>query len=340
MVIFFQRRDGTRGHYRVASVSDFFPILEKYPALTSSVVMAQTVREAAEMVADYMNRHHVNAWIEGDEMQKSSLGTAAAAVGIGAAALGVGQPEPKDIHAQQKPAVITQQAAEPFGNRKEDAFLWNIKQIESSNGTNTNHQVMQSGIHRGQSAVGKWALMPKTILDLAARLKKLGRSNEEIDHLSTLQPAAMKAYLESRPDVELGLARFMARHLLQRHRGDERRAAYSWLHGHNLHSTDISEEDLGHDYVKRYASFDTKNPLRPRKPSRSIASVSKSEQKIPSVDQFTKDIQQWLKMREDYNSRPLPDGNFVPDPGRQRDDSKYEKPSSAQVVRDYVRSRK
>lgn len=339
MVILVQRRDGHRDEYRVSSVSDFFPILERYPSLTNAVVMSRTLREAADVVAEYMNRYHVNAWIEGDDMHKSAIGTAAAAIGLGAAAFGVGHPtHVKDIHDQPKPAIVTKQSDQPFGSKKEDAFLWNIKQIESANGQNTDHPTVKTGMHRGQSAIGKWALMPQTVTDLHARLQKLGRSNEDLDHLASLQPEAMRAYLDSRPDIELGLARFLARHLLQRHHGDEQRAAYAWLHGHNLYPTDISDNDLKHEYVQRYNAFNEKNPMRQH---RTPASVKKSAtQKIPSTEQFTQDLSKWMKMREIQDNKPMLDDTFVPDPGRIRNDNEYRKPTAAELVRDYAIARK
>ena len=122
----------------------------------------------------------------------------------------------------------------------------------------------------------------------------------------------------------------MARHLLQRHKGDEKRAAYAWLHGHNLFPGEIDDEKLNHDYVKRYEQFNLKNPVRP--PRKMI----KSE---PIAARFSDKLKQWLKEREKLDTTPQQDKNFIPDPGRQRDDSLHEQPTGAQLVRQYVKER-
>lgn len=325
MILHVKERDGSTLSWVLVKPADFSKFLKSYPSLTSQVVFSRSVGDAVQKVADYLNRHLVYAWVEGNDLNKGAVRNAAFALGMGASLLSTPtMPDPSVSTVQQQ---VVQQ---PFGHRHEDAFLWNIKQIESSGGKDTAHKTMQHGIHRGESAVGRWGMMPKTVRDLTTRLKSLQRSTPETERLSTMGPDEMRSYLESRPEAELGLARFMARHLLQRHRGDEKRAAFSWLHGHNLYPGDITDENLNHDYVKRYEQFNTRNPLR------APATIKKAEKKPAS---FRDKLNGWVKFRGEYDNKPLPDGNFVPDPGRQRQDDLYEKPTGAQLIRQYVKDR-
>ena len=63
----------------------------------------------------------------------------------------------------------------------------------------------------------------------------------------------MKVYIEKNPDIEEKLARSLASHVLQRQDGDEEKAAYSWLYGHNLSPRKIEKMDYQDEpYVKKY----------------------------------------------------------------------------------------
>lgn len=134
-------------------------------------------------------------------------------------------------------------------------FLAKIKMIESSNGMDTNHKTMESGIHKGQSAYGSYGLMPNTIQEIVNRSRISGHMNPSYKEIYHKDPEAVKAALEQNPEIEEQLANDLALRLLQRMPDDER-AAYGWNMGHNLPPERISDEDLNtHPYVQKFRAL-------------------------------------------------------------------------------------
>jgi hypothetical protein len=68
-----------------------------------------------------------------------------------------------------------------------------IAKIESNDGKNTLHKKLNSGMHEGSSAIGKYGLMPLTIKDIDDRFKAL--SDEQI-----------RFKLNRNPELEFDLA--------------------------------------------------------------------------------------------------------------------------------------
>lgn len=110
-------------------------------------------------------------------------------------------------------------------------FLRKIAQIESSGGTNMNHQTMQSGPHVGTHAIGQYGLMPLTAQDI----DRQSGSNE----LQDMDKLAVQKKLEQDPELSNRLAETMASKLLNRNNSET--ASYKWLHGP---AADPSPEEL------------------------------------------------------------------------------------------------
>lgn len=128
-------------------------------------------------------------------------------------------------------------------NDKINALLKKISQLESSGGTNINHDLMQHGIHTGDRAIGQYGLMPNTIQEVARR-------NQMKDVL-----AIPKEELSSKftPEMENQVARKLAELVLTRSKGDEEKAAYRWNMGHNMPSNRITPEALNQsNYIQKY----------------------------------------------------------------------------------------
>lgn len=139
---------------------------------------------------------------------------------------------------------LDQMAAAQAGQNRIDEFLNVIRQIESSGGLNTNHPVMQQGIHKGEAAIGQYGLMPKTIQELA---KRAGESD-----LAAIDSAEIPAMVKSNPGMEDRLARQLAERVLAR-QSDPEKAAYSWNMGHNLSPEQVTKRDYGsHPYVQKF----------------------------------------------------------------------------------------
>lgn len=135
-------------------------------------------------------------------------------------------------------------------------FLQKIKMMESSNGLNTDHPEMESGIHQGQSAIGNYGLMPNTIQEMVNRAKlghTIDPNLQSIDH----QPDdIVRQILTDKPDIQDELAQILAKKVLERSGGDEERAAYRWNMGHNLPPSRINQENLdSNDYIRKFRNL-------------------------------------------------------------------------------------
>jgi hypothetical protein len=140
--------------------------------------------------------------------------------------------------------------------QKRSSFLKTIKQIESGNGENYNHNLIQKGIHEGHKAIGGYGLMPNTVSEILNRKRLNHTLTPELDRLNELDPVTLKSVLEENPNLEEQIAEGLADHVLDRQGGDEEKAAYSWLNGHNLTPKAIATKPYKNsDYVKKYNTY-------------------------------------------------------------------------------------
>ena len=168
-------------------------------------------------------------------------------------------PDPKLLKAYRMAQQMDQQGQveeETQRTDEVDSFLNTIGQIESSGGENLNHEEIQNGMHKGHRAAGTYGLMPNTISETLNRMRLSGEINPELQSLQGLDPAQLKATVESNPDIEQQLAKFVARRALNRQNLDQEKAAYSWFQGHNLSPQEIEERNYKeHDYVKKFNKY-------------------------------------------------------------------------------------
>ncbi len=130
------------------------------------------------------------------------------------------------------------------GRRDVEDFLDTIRKIESSGGTDTDHDIMQSGIHKGQAAQGQYGLMPDTIQEMARR-----SGNREIASTPIEQ---IPSQLQQNPELEQQTAMELAQRVLAR-QGSPEKAAYSWNMGHNLTPEEVDKRDyMNSPYVQKF----------------------------------------------------------------------------------------
>lgn len=133
-------------------------------------------------------------------------------------------------------------------------FLRKIREIESSGGTDTEHRTMASGIHKDQRAIGDYGLMPNTVKEIENRAKE--SETRGLDKAAHLTPDEMKKYMELNPPLQEEAAQRLAEHVLNKQNGDEDKAAYSWLYGHNLSPEKIEQRKYLEDpYVKKFQAL-------------------------------------------------------------------------------------
>jgi hypothetical protein len=237
-----------------------------------------------------------------------------------------------------------QQKTDNFGTRPEDRLLWTLQQIESSGGKNTEHQLtphMKRHFekYRGDAAIGRWGLLKPTIRDMVIRMHSDGVATPMHQALENMTRDQINEHFTKNPQHELEIARYMARHVLSRQKGDVRKAAYSWLMGHNLHPEDISEENLGHsDYINKFQHFDAANPLKrkfatqkpPKAPKVAMGrSTLKPIQKSESDSDFRMRFRLWKQRRDEKgHSLAPPTTSMNPDPGRLREPALDKEPAT------------
>jgi hypothetical protein len=152
----------------------------------------------------------------------------------------------------QKPG-IEQQKTDPK-QEKINNFLKTTSMIESSGGKNLNHPKIKSGIHAGDRAIGKWALMPNTVKELVGRMGQ----DPDVSHYKNMDNKQLHAELSKKPEHQEKIVTFLASKLHDKFGGDENKMAYSWNQGHNLtneHFNTDRKNYMDHDYVKKYNKF-------------------------------------------------------------------------------------
>lgn len=143
-----------------------------------------------------------------------------------------GQDELQPLLAQQGYQDPVQPAMKPEPDV--NSFLNTIQQIESSGGKNFNHPTMETGLQAGDTAMGRYGLMPNTVREIANRARMQGSLDPDMKRVAGMADSqAMKAEIEAHPEIEQRFAETLAKHLLNKF-PNEQEAAFSWNQGHNL----------------------------------------------------------------------------------------------------------
>lgn len=130
-----------------------------------------------------------------------------------------------------------------------------IKQIESSNGQDLDHPMVQHGLQAGTTAVGSYGLMPNTVKEVLHRMKM---AKEQIPPELKQQDHVAEA-LTAKPELEDLIANKLMNHILSKPEIDDDKAAYMWNMGHNRRPADISPETLdANPYVGKFRALKSK----------------------------------------------------------------------------------
>jgi hypothetical protein len=151
-----------------------------------------------------------------------------------------------------------------FGEHEQDEFLYKISGLESNFGKNTDHKVVQSGVHEGTSAIGKFGIMPNTVKDVVKKYKNrdvtdLGKilpNNviiSQLEQLKDLNEDQIKELMVKDPTIERTIARLLAKDIAFKQDNDPDRMAFNWFHGSNLTKNDITDDRLNKSvYVNKF----------------------------------------------------------------------------------------
>lgn len=161
-----------------------------------------------------------------EEMQmEKGIKHVAAAVGTAAALMSSPVREASTANAMQQPKAAAVHA--PKVNYDSKHMLNTIAAVETENGKNMQHKPV-GGIHGGESAFGKYGLMPNTIRETIGMNRDLKSKHGKA---VALKGDDMRRYMEDNPGLEDAVAQ---KHLqrLEHHFGqDPQKIGYAWLEG-------------------------------------------------------------------------------------------------------------
>jgi hypothetical protein len=150
--------------------------------------------------------------------------------------------------------------------REDEEFLNKIAMLESSGGINTDHKMMESGIHKDTKAVGTFGIMPNTAQEIGRRVKRRDhrlnlakefQGDPEIEMFAdpNTTPAQIQEMLDANPELANRTARYFKQLVNTRFQGDPDKMAYAWHHGHN-NPDQVTPENLEQsEYVKRFRNL-------------------------------------------------------------------------------------
>ena len=148
----------------------------------------------------------------------------AAAVGTAAALMSSPVREASTASAATPAHIAVHQQKPSYDSKK---MLHTIASVETENGKNMQHKPV-GGIHGGESAFGKYGLMPNTIRETIGMNHDLKQKHKQA---LNLKGDDMRRYMEDNPGLEDAVA---AKHLarLEHHFGkDPAKIGYAWLEG-------------------------------------------------------------------------------------------------------------
>jgi hypothetical protein len=341
VILFIERIGGdkSRESFRLQKPEDFEPLFHEYPEARAIAMFSSSMEEAADDICKYLSRNDQDAWVEKDHLSKGIRDLAAGLSMVAAGAMPMGSPTSQPTQHTKIPTHVaaTKNGIPEFGTQPEDKFLWNISNVESQNGQNTNHKKILHGPMAGNTAIGRWGLLKPTINEMLDRMGKAGQSKPELESLRGMNRDQIAKHFQENPEHELGIARFLAKHVLHRQHGDNYRAAYAWTMGHNLSSHQINPKELnGHFYVEMYKKAEKKNPFMKHasKKLRNIAATAAMQaqeaqamEKSEDKSAFKDRLKKWKTLRADEaRERLWDDSSHSYDPGRIRDDEAIEGP--------------
>ena len=170
-----------------------------------------------------------------------------AAAAIGTAAALMSSPMKEAPAAASTPAHVA--VHQPKVNYDSKKMLHTIASVETENGKNMKHKPV-GGIHGGESAFGKYGLMPTTIRETIGMNRDLKQKHGKA---VSLKGDDMRRYMEDNPGLEDAVA---AKHLarLEHHFGkDPSKIGYAWLEGiRGTYRADKDKKNINdHWHVKK-----------------------------------------------------------------------------------------
>ena len=174
----------------------------------------------------------------------------------------VSTPKPHIVIGQEANTTDSAQKLSPRiqHNIEINPFLKTIAMIESSGGKNTEHKEIKTGMHAGNAAIGRYGLMPSTVVDIAKksdRIKKYYPELASFDHKK--DGKTIKDIVSSDPNLENLIALELQNRLSKVFGGDHEKMAYAWFNGvtgtHQALKSGGDSAIKNHFYVKNFNKY-------------------------------------------------------------------------------------
>jgi len=164
---------------------------------------------------------------------------------------------------EHKQSLTIKDFSQPWGKHPMDEFLAPISTLESRGGRDIAHAKVNYGLHEGDTAMGNFALMPKSVKNVAGMLRSdksllrqhLGKDfrDPEVSDMHNMSEEEIAKKIKGNMPLQTRVARYLATHLHTLHNGDTSRMAHGWRFGSNRPSHAISDKALDNSgYVKKF----------------------------------------------------------------------------------------
>ena len=214
-----------------------------YEDLKENGVTADDI-EFGPLTLEHGANNPVHTFEKSESLDKGIKHVAATLGVVGAMAASPGTKEAPAAPTQNRAPASVQQS--PYSSKR---MLNTIASVESQNGKMTNHKPA-GGMHSGESAYGRYALMPSTIRDTIHMNPDLSLKHKKAIQL---RGDDMRRYMEDNKGLEDAVAqKHLAR--LEHHFGqDPQKIGYAWLEGvKGTYRAQKENKDIGnHWHVKK-----------------------------------------------------------------------------------------
>jgi hypothetical protein len=188
------------------------------------------------------------------------------------------EPQNKFKYTMTKPKI--KRPEELLGNpRPDEEFLQDVAFLESTNGQNLDHKIMDSGLHAKTKASGQFGVMPNTARETATRLKNRDAllnldpsfsGDPEVEQLSdpSIPDDLLQFMLDENPEITNRIARYMGNLVDNRYKQDPEQKMYAWHHGHNRLKPATPEQLNKSNHIQKYRELQKfkkiKNMIKPQ----------------------------------------------------------------------------
>ena len=130
------------------------------------------------------------------------------------------------------------------------------KMIESSGGRNILHSPVYNEIHKGNTAIGDYALMPETINELIKSRPIDLDKDEQRRILNMSADEKRRLLVEEKPEYQEKFMDAMIDKLSENYGGDPLKMNYAYEHGHNLSDDTVSKKYKKARRHQQFLNFD------------------------------------------------------------------------------------